>query len=478
MAGASNQGFGEELTVTMFNRLSAWLIAGLAAAAPAVADNASGPTSQLQFQVFPDPSGQFATFNVPGPVDTSNPFFQVLGTNGRACVTCHQPADAWTVTPAHLRERFASTAGRDPIFRTNDGATCPSADVSTVAARRRAYSLLLSKGLIRIEMIVPASAEFEVLKVDNPYGCSDTSAVSVYRRPLPTASLPDLSTVMWDGRETFKGQAITDDLEHQALDATLGHAQAAQAPTAQQLQAIVDFELQLFTAQIRDKEAGRLDADGAAGGPVALSQQEFFLGINDPLGLNPAGTPFTSTIFTLFDRWAGAPPDGSDRSEARQAIVRGQKLFNTLPIAITGVAGLNDVPLPSDGQIHPTIQGNCGTCHDSPNVGDHSLPAPLNIGLTDVGRRTPDLPLITLINKTTGAIVQTTDPGRALVTGKWADIGKLKGPILRGLAARAPYFHNGSAATLGDAVDFYTTRFGLNLSARDKADLVAFLQSL
>lgn len=327
-------------------------------------------------------------------------------------------------------------------------------------------------------MTVPAGAEFAVLKVDNPYGCSDKSALSVYRRPLPTASLADLSTVMWDGRETFKGQAITDDLEHQAMDATLGHAQAAEAPTTQQLQAIVDFELQLFTAQVRDRDAGRLDVDGATGGAIALSQQEFFLGINDPLGLNPAGTPFTPTIFTLFDSWAGAPADGSDRSVARQAIVRGQKLFNTLPISITGVAGLNDVPLPSDGQIHPSIQGTCGTCHDAPNVGDHSLPAPLNIGLTDVARRTPDLPLITLINKTTGAIARTTDPGRALVTGKWADIGKLKGPILRGLAGRAPYFHNGSAATLGDAVDFYNTRFALNLSARDKADLVAFLQSL
>ena len=461
-----------------FSSLSTFLLAGVAAAVPALADHTPAPAPLAQFQVFPDPSGQFATFNVPGPVDTSNPFFQSLGTNGRSCVSCHQPADAWTITPPHVRERFENTAGRDPIFRTVDGATCPSADVSTLAARRRAYSLLLSKGLIRVEMAVPASAEFAVLAVDNPYGCSDTSALSVYRRPPPTVSLAYLSTVMWDGRETFKGQTVTDDLEHQALDATLIHAQAAQAPTTAQLQAIVDFELQLFTAQLRDKDAGRLDADGASGGPILLSQQEFYLGINDPLGLNPAGTPFSPTIFTLFDRWAGAPADGSDRSEARQAIVRGQKLFNTLSITITGVAGLNDVPLPSDGQIHPTIQGNCGTCHDSPNVGDHSLPAPLNIGLTDLNRRTPDLPLITLINKTTGAVVQTTDPGRALVTGKWADIGKLKGPILRGLAARAPYFHNGSAATLGDAVDFYNTRFSLNLSARDRADLVAFLKTL
>jgi cytochrome c peroxidase len=464
--------------VSTLNRINLWLLAGLAAAAPVAADVLTGATALPQFQVFPDPSGQFATLNVPGPIDTTNPFFQSLGTNGRSCVTCHQPADAWTVTPPHIRERFEKTGGRDPIFRSNDGANCPSADVSTTAARRTAYSLLLNKGLIRVELPVPAGAEFEVLTVDNPYGCADTAAVSVYRRPPPTASLADLSTVMWDGRETFKGQTITADLEHQALDATLGHAQAAEAPTAQQLQAIVDFELQLFTAQIRDKDAGRLDADGASGGPVALSRQEFFLGINDPLGLNPSGQAFTPTIFTLFDSWAGLRADGSDRSAARRAIVRGQTLFNTLSITITGVAGLNDVPLPSDGQVHPTIQGNCGTCHDSPNVGDHSLPAPLNIGLTDSARRTPDLPLITLRNRTTGATVQTTDPGRALVTGKWADIGKLKGPILRGLAARAPYFHNGSAATLGDALDFYNTRFALNLSARDKADLVAFLKTL
>jgi cytochrome c peroxidase len=67
---------------------------------------------------------------------------------------------------------------------------------------------------------------------------------------------------------------------------------------------------------------------------------------------------------------------------------------------------------------------------------------------------------------------RTSDPGRALISGKRADIGKTKGPILRGLAGRAPYFHNGSAATLMDVVDFYVTRFNLSLSERDKDDLV------
>jgi cytochrome c peroxidase len=88
------------------------------------------------------------------------------------------------------------------------------------------------------------------------------------------------------------------------------------------------------------------------------------------------------------------------------------------------------------------------------------------------------LPLITVMCNTTGEVIQVTDVGRAMVTGKCADIGKFKGPILRGLAGRAPYFHNGSAATLMDAVNFYDTRFVLHLSQQNKDDLVAFLKTL
>ncbi|HEU4753769.1 MAG TPA: hypothetical protein VFU47_11735, partial [Armatimonadota bacterium] len=77
-----------------------------------------------------------------------------------------------------------------------------------------------------------------------------------------------------------------------------------------------------------------------------------------------------------------------------------------------------------------------------------------------------------------GETIQTTDPGRALITGKWNDIGRFKGPILRGLAARPPYFHNGSAATLEDAVDFYDQRFNIGLTPQEREDLAAFLRAL
>ena len=88
------------------------------------------------------------------------------------------------------------------------------------------------------------------------------------------------------------------------------------------------------------------------------------------------------------------------------------------------------------------------------------------------------MPLFLLVNKTTHATVQTMDPGRALITGKWKDIGKTKGPILRGLSGRAPYFHNGFAADLNAVVDFYNDRFHIGFTKQEKSDLVAFLRSL
>jgi cytochrome c peroxidase len=88
------------------------------------------------------------------------------------------------------------------------------------------------------------------------------------------------------------------------------------------------------------------------------------------------------------------------------------------------------------------------------------------------------LPVFTLQNKTTFEIKTTTDPGRAMITGKWKDVGRLKGPILRGLASRAPYFHNGSADSLRDAVEFYNHRFQVGFTEEEKNDLVAFLSTL
>jgi hypothetical protein len=399
---------------------------------------------------FPTERGAVRTLSTRGPVEPSHPFFQSLGTNGRACVTCHLPSDGWSVTPATARALFDQSQGLDPLFRTNDGSTSPDADVSTVAARRTAYALLLSRGLIRIGMTPPANAEFVVDAVDDPYGFATPTRLSLFRRPLPTTNLPFLSTVMWDGRETFDGQALHFDLAHQANGATVGHAQAAGDLTPEQQAAIVDFEISVFTAQIHDAEAGRLLAAGARGGPRALARQSF--------ATNRGGA--SAPVFTLFDAWASLPAPVDLAGEARQAIVIGQDIFNNRPLGQQGLT--------------------CSGCHTARNAGSNVNGDFLDIGVATeaIRPRDPALPLYTLRCLTTNTVVRTTDPGRALVTGRCADIGLFKVPTLRALAARPPYFHNGSAVTLSDVVQFYEDLFKIGLRSAEKEALVAFLRAL
>jgi hypothetical protein len=378
--------------------------------------------------------------------------------------------------------------------------------------------------LIRIPLAVPATANYRVVSVYNQYGCNATDTISQYRRPLPTTNLNFLSAVMFDGRESTPATGTTkiqyanypsslmSDLAHQALDATVIHAEGdGTRPTPEEQQEIVNFETQLYTAQTADFRAGSLTRDGASGGPLALSKQPFFISINSsvhflvstlelPGGLVTAGDgQFTPDIFGLYGSWAGKPERWErfdPREAARQSIARGEALFNSLAIPISGVAGIND-DVAAGGLVAggiPTLTGTCGTCHDTPSVGDHSFPTPLNIGTGDPsptnhrqnlgGLDVSYLPEITVckIDATSGATTNdcktTTDLGQALVDGNYDHVGKIKGPILRGLAARAPYFHNGSAATLLDAVNFYNTRFNLDLTEQQKNDLVAFLKTL
>jgi len=399
----------------------------------------------------PDASGTVETFSQT-QVDNSNPFFTQLGTNNRTCNSCHVASDGWSITPVNLQQRFQSTQGTDPVFRLVDGANCPSADISTPSAATAAYSQLLNFGLIRMTLPVPANAEFSIIAISDPYQCPETTATnpSLYRRPLPSTNLKFLNGIMWDGREP--------DLKTQALDATMVHAQSTTPPTDAQLQQIVTLETSLFTAQSADTQAGDLTAQGANGGPVFLSTQPFSPGIN-------TGAAFTPNAFTLYTNWASA---SGANAAAQQSVARGEVLFNTFPMMISVVPGFNDV------QGQPVIMGTCTTCHNTPNAGGDSLPDMMNIGTTSP---TANLPSYT-VHCNDGSQLVTTDPGRAMVTGKCADLGKFKIPGMRGLAARPPYFHNGSSPTLLDVVNFYDQRFNMLLTDDQKADLVAFMNTL
>jgi cytochrome c peroxidase len=545
----------------------------LAVWATAARSDDAGPAA------FRNPAGVATTVSGGSALDPGHPFFRPLGANGRSCSSCHQPTDGWTITPANVQARFLASDGLDPIFQPQDGATCPTADVSTVEARRTAYRLLLGKGLVRVALRMPAGAELAVERVESPHGCDDARELSLYRRPLPTTNLRFLTTVMWDGRESAAGRPLEASLLAQAAAAALSHAGAAIPPAAPELRAIVAFELSLTTAQAVETAAGQLDGDGAVGGPQRLAALtadarrstgyappridpavEATAGAllaqvprADPTAtsypdeeprvlVNPAGEllvyvilsdwqpdrlarlaaaglrvevtdarrrvaqgwapaaaidalaglPFVERVgapggrragysirsgpldgagFRLFARWLHLPAD-APQARARESVARGEQIFNHRPIDITDVAGL------TDRLGVPGLTGSCATCHNTQDAGSYADAGLMNMGLSDARRRTPDLPLFTLRCTTTGERLQTTDPGRALVTGRCADVGKVKVPVLRGLAGRPPYFHNGSAATLADVVAFYEERFRLGLTAMERADLLAFLRSL
>jgi hypothetical protein len=485
---------------------------GVGAAAAQDSDHDGSPFGK---QSFPDASGMITTLSVNGRIDNQGAFFQSLGTNGRSCSTCHVASEAMSISASGIQRRFMETRGRDPLFAPVDGANCPTAQQGSAVD----HSLLLQHGLIRIFLKLPANPGIQIVLVRDPYGCALTTdpgdgqpIVSVYRRPLPTTNLGFLSTLMFDGRETIEPLNVhatfpanlRTDLTQQAIDAITIHAQATQAPTAAQLTDILQFELGLYTAQSYDYAAGRLHADGAYGGPGYLAKDlsiAYYPGMNDSLGNDPNGLPFDPNAMKLFSAWADAAPDfyrdAQRRAQARLDIAAGETLFNSAPVHISNVRGLNDnAALGSPS----TLTGTCTTCHDTPNTGNHSFPLPLDIGTghsvlpgaeTDPNIAAglaelsmPDLPVYEIkgctspFNPGEPASFYTTDPGKALITGLCSDFNRGKGPILRGLAARAPYFHNGAAADLNELVNFYNQRFEMNLTDEQKRQLVAFLNSL
>ena len=459
---------------------------------------------ELTGDAFSNATGTHRSVSVSGaPIDENNPFFQSLGVNGRACVDCHQPSAGMGITPRQVQQLFDATQGTAPLFRLNDGANGPNAPVATLAQRRQAYSLLLSKGLIRIPITLPANRDFDVRVVLDPYAgtganpplnqtvpANASPILSFYRRPLLSANTRFISAVMWDGREATVNpvpanprdtdnsgiQASQADapvrinMLTQSNNATLGHAEGVNPLTDAQRAAIVDFQMNLVLAQQTDNVAGALNAAGATGGPDALRTQQTFFGINDSHGGNPFGTAFNPNAMTLFNAWAGL--SGSAQNVRRASIARGQQIFNAKPIRIRNVRGVNDVLGVA------TLNGTCTTCHSHPNVGNHTDILPLDLGISTPGEGDNVLPVFRVTNRATGQAEEVTDLGRAMITGRVADLGKQKGPTLRALSSRAPYFHNGAADTLREVIDFYNRRFAIGFTAQEISDLQAFLEAL
>ena len=379
----------------------------------------------------PNPGGEAATFGTQRSVNLTGEFFQTQGTNGQSCASCHIPEEAWSITPATLQRLFDETEGKHPVFSLLD-ANNPNMDVSTKEARRAAYSMLLKRGVFRRGGAPRPNSEWELIAVEDPHGLANVNQLVHWRRSMPTINFPVGSvTVNWDaGANVGKGQrAALDNLTNRLVTGAL---QGPPAPP-EVIADIVDFESSLFTAQLTVPGVGRLDSDGARGGPEALSKMSKVEG-----------------EFDLFDAWA------NDANPKRAQIARGQEVFNSTNVS----------------------HKSCIVCHNSANNGTSFDNTMFDVRTASAEARTPDLPLYTFRNKRTGETRQLTDAGLGNITGSWDDLGLFKTPTLRALAARAPYFHNGIAATLEDVVRHYEKHFGFIFTDEERADLVAFLNAL
>lgn len=371
--------------------------------------------------------GQAATFSTQGALDLDNAFHIAQGTNGRSCATCHLPEEGWSITPAQIERWFDHTAGEHPIFLPLD-ANHPNAAVGTLDERRAAYSML-RKGLFRRGGAPPATREFDIVAAEDPYGWGSTSPqrFSVFRRPLATANFHLTKNVGWDDADTRSGQTVREGLFAQAAN-NIVTGQGGATPSNETVNEIVDYELAASFAQLIVPGASRLDQNGARGGAENLSTQAFVRG-----------------RFDLFDAWLASP------IEARASIARGQELFNA----------------------------KCLGCHNAANNGSNVDGRLFDIGASDERWASVDsLPVYTVKNRTTGDEIRTTDPGKANRTGKWSDMNRFKVPSMRGLASRAPYFHNGVAKDLLEVVRFYETSRGFEFTPAEETDLVAFMNAL
>ena len=402
----------------------------------------SGATTIPNDKPIQNTGGHGATWNTQGDgkLDLTNEFHTPQGTNGRSCGTCHIPTGGWSVTPAQIEAMFGATDGTHPIFLPAD-ANHPSADVSTVEARRASYSMLL-KGLFRRGGAAPATREFDIVAAEDPYGYGSVEAqrFSVFRRPLATANFHLAKNVGWDDANTRSGQTVPQGLWAQAEN-NVRTGQAGAPPTTETVDAIVAYESALSFAQVIVPGVGRLDGCGARGGARNLSQQAL-----------------VSAPFNLYDGWREGVASGDCASAARAQIARGQDLFNNKASA---------------------SGGTCRGCHNAENNGSNVNGTNFDIGVSDPRWASIDgLPIYTVRNRLTGEEIRTTDPGKANRTGKWADMNRFKVPSLRGLTARAPFFHNGAAKTLADVVHVYEVQLGFDFTPQEEADLVAFMNAL
>ena len=353
---------------------------------------------------------------------------ETFGGNGRTCRTCHSGSDG-TIDPREVTERLENDRS-DPLF-LHDGLDDFVAGTSRIAAH----------ATILIERELPAG----VVLLDDP----SARSVVVARGVPSTVNTPALdAALMYDMRDV--------DLRGQAAGAIERHAQAAVAPTADELAAIAGF--QQTEKRFFSSKALKSFAEGGAAPPL-------------PLGQTPSEK-------------------------------RGREFFVDAP------------------WNPPSKKGVCALCHGGPmlNTANEFAPIPtgappgwraFDIGVSSRNRMNNPVRTFAVTDSCdTTLVVRSPDPG-IMITGVY-NIPMLaqflppketcilhpgffanmfKTPQLHGVKHTAPYFHDNSAKTLEEVLEQYVFMFTSNLgfpitdsnillTEQDIRDIIAFLRLL
>ena len=321
-----------------------------------------------------------------------------FGGNGRTCATCHTASNG-TITAEDIQAAFAEDP-TGPLFRAIDS------DDGTGAS----YDRMLTEATFRITLDLPPNLR---LKYE-----PEVRTIHVFRNTLTNFDSPALDPlIMWDARHT--------SLENQAAGAIHEHAENTVEPTAQELTDIANFQKdQLFSNHQLD--------DFAHGGPLP------------------------------------SIPEGHTASQKR-----GRQHFE-----VTGVCGCCHASSIVPG-IPPLVNGapadNSTPESHGPGFGLGIRTGPTFISeLAGQGNDTWHPKKTYILTRADGVEFEfeSRDPGLVIPfsNGGGPDhnfrpptgvplINEFKMPNLRNVGKTAPYFHDGSAATLEDVIEAYRQYF-------------------
>jgi cytochrome c peroxidase len=326
-----------------------------------------------------------------GAINFFTPF---PGGNGRACATCHDPRDGYSLSPKTVESRWQrlQAARRidenadDPLFRAID------ADDG-----KGSFTLLRTRALIKVRVPLPQ----RVRLTDAPHS---TEAVVL-------RSVPALSGLKYTA--PYQQDRTIATLEDQARAALIAHMQARTPPTDEFVTSVAHFERGLFANSAARRVAAALDA----GEPIP--------NVDPPLSkLEQRGKE-------KFEFFCGDCHGGPAQVENRENRIFPPHDGSTNPRSIN-VGISNPLPTGLTSDIHGP---------------DFDLP---------VQRFTVSLPTggsVELLSSDPGTVL--TDLHALETVGGNQVFNRFDIPQLRGINRTAPYFHDHRAATLEDVVRHY-----------------------